>query len=95
MLIIETLQVVFTVAVLVLATEKQVANPLLLWTATGFGTSQIITALGGGLADSFFRLFVAVFATIVIDKWRTERGVTTWMAGPAALLSGLLIGWAA
>ncbi|MER6784086.1 hypothetical protein ABT330_05410 [Streptomyces sp. NPDC000658] len=93
MLVVETLQVVFIVAVLVLSTEKQVVNPLLLWTGAGFGTSQIITAPGAGLADGFLRLFVAVFAAIAIDKWRTGRGVTLWTAGPAALLSGLLIGW--
>jgi hypothetical protein len=72
MLVIETLQV----AVLILTTERQTKTPLLLWTAVGFGTSQTVTALGGGVADAFFR-------------------VTTWLAGPAALLSGLLIGWAA
>ncbi|MFB7330013.1 hypothetical protein FNH09_19010 [Streptomyces adustus] len=95
MLIIETLQVVLTVAVLIVATGRQAANPLLLWTAVGFGTGQIVTALGGGLADAFFRLFVAAFAAVTLDKWRTERGVGIAVAGPAALLSGLLIGWAA
>jgi hypothetical protein len=94
MLITEILQVALVIAVLVLATGKQTSNPLLLWTALGFGTSQIITALDGELADTFFRLFVAVFATLVIDTWRTEHTVTVWLAGPAALLSGLLIGWA-
>ncbi|MCQ9132290.1 hypothetical protein [Streptomyces hilarionis] len=95
MLIIETVQVVFVVAVLVLATEKHVANPLLFWTATGFATSQVLSGLDGNLTDGFLRLFVAVFATLVIDEWRTRRAVTPWTAGPAALLSGLLIGWVA
>ncbi|MGW2035305.1 hypothetical protein [Streptomyces sp. NPDC001811] len=95
MLIVEVLQVVLVIAVLVLATGRQTPNPLLLWTAVGFGTSQVITALDGNLADTFFRLFVAVFATLVMDRWRTGHAVTAWLAGPAALLSGLLIGWVA
>ncbi|MEW2512814.1 hypothetical protein [Streptomyces sp. NPDC046870] len=93
-LIVEILQVVLVIAVLVLATGTRTSNPLLLWTALGFGTGQVIAALDGKLADTFFRLFVAVFATLVLDTWRTERAVTVWLAGPAALLSGLLIGWA-
>ncbi|MGW2282474.1 hypothetical protein [Streptomyces sp. NPDC001770] len=93
MLIIEVVQVVFTVAVLVLAADRQAATALSLWTAAGFGASQILSGLDGGLADSFFRLFVAVFATIALDKWRTGHGASTWVAGPAALVAGLVIGW--
>ncbi|MHC3474507.1 hypothetical protein ACYF6T_38250, partial [Streptomyces sp. 7R007] len=95
MLVIEILQVVVTIAVLVLVTEKEAARPLLLCTAVGFGTGQVVTALDGSLADSFFRLFVAVFATLAVERWRTRREAPVWAAGGLALVCGLVLGWVA
>ncbi|MFF4210798.1 hypothetical protein ACFYZE_15855 [Streptomyces sp. NPDC001796] len=95
MLVIEILQVVVTIAVLVMVAERQVARPLLLCTAVGFGTSQIVTALDGSLADSFFRLFVAVFATLAVERWKTQREAPAWAAGGLALVCGLVLGWVA
>jgi len=94
MLVIQILQAVFVVALLV-SDGRPAARPLAGWTAAGFGVSQILTARDVGLADTFFRLCVAVFATVAIDRWRSEHDRPLWFAGVAALLSGLLLGWVA
>jgi hypothetical protein len=94
MLAIEIVQAVF-VAALVVTDGRFAAKPLAVWTAVGFTASQIITGRDDGLADSFFRLCIAVFATIAIDRWTSEHDRPLWFAGTAALLSGLLIGWVA
>ena len=61
----------------------------------GFIASKILTGRDVGLADTFFRLCIAVFATIAIDRWSSEHDRPLWFAGTAALLSGLLVGWVA
>jgi hypothetical protein len=94
MLIVEIVQAVFVVALLV-TDGRSAAKPLAVWTAVGFTVSQILTGRDDGLADIFFRLCIAVFATIAIDRWRSEHDRPLWFAGAAALLSGLLIGWVA
>ncbi|MGW2964981.1 hypothetical protein ACWDGI_41950 [Streptomyces sp. NPDC001220] len=94
MLIIEVVQAVFIMALLV-TDGRSAMKPLAVWTAVGFTASQILTGRDDGLADIFFRLCIAVFATIAIDRWRSEQERPLWLAGAACLLSGVLIGWVA
>ncbi|MEU8951723.1 hypothetical protein [Streptomyces sp. NPDC048489] len=94
MLIVEILQALLAMGLLAAAGMRP-AYPLLVWTAVGFGTTQILSALDGSLGDSFFRAFACVGAAAIIDRARVKDTlpVPAWTAGPAALLCGLLIGW--
>ncbi|MEV6736236.1 hypothetical protein AB0N14_04490 [Streptomyces sp. NPDC051104] len=94
MLIIQILQAVFVVALL-LAAGTRPTSRLLLWAAVGFAASQILTSGNVSPADTFFRLFIAVSAVAALDSWKAEREWPIWTAGPAALLSGFLVGWVA